>query len=339
MIDSSTPYSASRPHVGARAAAPATADKRSSTGPAHPSGQAPAAELVGVTKRFGDVVALSGVDIAARPGEVLAVLGPNGAGKTTAINIMLGLLKPTTGTARIFGADPRSPRNRLRLGAMLQVSGVPATLTVREHIASFATYYPKPLGIDETIALAGLEAVANRAYGKLSGGQQQRLHFALAMVGDPDLLFLDEPTTGLDVASRRTFWSNVREFLGGNRTVILTTHYLEEADALADRVVVLDRGRVVAEGTPTEIKGRAAGRKVRAVSSLTLALAKALPGVKSAERNGTALTLLTSDADATVRALLEADQNASGLEVTGAGLEEAFLSLTDNRANEGMTDR
>lgn len=286
------------------------------------------AELACVSKRYGSVAALTDVNLAAREGEVLAVLGPNGAGKTTAVSLMLGLLRPSAGRVLLFGSDPRAARNRMRVGAMLQVSGVPATLTVREHVTSFASYYPAPLATDETIALAGLEEVADRQYGRLSGGQQQRLHFALAMVGNPDLLFLDEPTTGLDVASRRAFWGRVREFLAGRRSVVLTTHYLEEADALADRVVVLGHGRVLAEGTPAQIKSRVALRRVRITSRLSLAAVDALPGVRKAERSGADLTLLSADADATVRALLAADPDATGLEVTGAALEDAFLTLT-----------
>ena len=309
----------------------ATAPSRPAARPARGE-PAPAAELRNVTKRFGAVTALDDVSLEARPGEVLAVLGPNGAGKTTAISCMLGLLQPTHGSARLFGGSPRAASARMRVGAMLQISGVPETLTVREHLSSFAVYYPAPLGVDAALDLAGLTAVADRQYGKLSGGQKQRLHFALAMIGDPDLLFLDEPTTGLDVASRRAFWSQVRGFLGGpsttQRTVVLTTHYLEEADALADRVVVIDKGRVLVEGTPAEIKRRAAGRRVRLVTALPLERVRAIPGVSQAERAGAATTLLTSDAEAVVKELMRLDPSLTDLEVTGAGLEEAFLALT-----------
>ena len=297
----------------------------------------PHAELVGVTKRFGDVVALDNVSLQARPGEVLAVLGPNGAGKTTAISTMLGLMKPSEGSARLFGGSTRDAESRMRVGAMLQISGVPETLTVREHLSSFATYYPAPMSVAQAIELANLTEVADRMYGKLSGGQKQRLHFALAMIGNPDLLFLDEPTTGLDVASRREFWSEIRGFLGGKRTVILTTHYLEEADALADRVVVIDRGRVVVEGTPAEIKQRAAGRRVRAVTSLNLEQVSSLPGVAQAQRIGAATSILTSEAENVVRQLLRLDEGLTDLEVTGAGLEEAFLALTGNHQHPEQT--
>lgn len=315
-------------HAVATAAPPAAFAATASTGSAN---GAPLAELRGVTKRFGNVTALNNVSLQARPGEVLAVLGPNGAGKTTAISCMLGLMKPNEGSAHLFGGSTRDAAARMRVGTMLQISGVPATLTVREHLTSFATYYPAAMRVDEAMEIANLTDVADRAYGKLSGGQKQRLHFGLAMVGNPDLLFLDEPTTGLDVAARRDFWTHIRGFLGGERTVVLTTHYLEEADALADRVVLIDKGRIVAEGTPADIKRRAAGRRVRAVTSLNLAQVAALPGVAHAERVGAATSLLTSNAESVVRQLLQLDAGLSDLEVTGAGLEEAFLALTGSQ--------
>lgn len=289
---------------------------------------APVAELRNVTKRYGDVLALDDVDLQVRPGEVLALLGPNGAGKTTAVSLLLGLMRPTSGTATLFGSSPTDMAAKVRIGAMLQTSGVPATLTVREHIQSFANYYPNPMPIDEAIARTSLSEVAHRLYGKLSGGQKQRLHFALAMVGNPDLLFLDEPTTGLDVQSRREFWRQVRSFLAGGRTVVLTTHNLEEADALADRIVVLNHGRILAEGTPAAIKSKTSGRRIKAVTTLSDTELLALPDVVTFERVGAAVELLSTAAEGTVRALQDSDPNLSGLEVTGVGLEEAFLSLT-----------
>ena len=286
-------------------------------------------QLERVTKQYGDVIALDDVTLRVKRGEVLALLGPNGAGKTTAVNLMLGLLRPDQGAVSLFGTSPDDVAAKVRIGAMLQISGVPPTLTVREHLESFASYYPAPLPVAKVVELAGLAEVANRQYGKLSGGQKQRLHFALAMIGDPDLLFLDEPTTGLDVASRRDFWRQVRSFLDDNRTVVLTTHYLEEADALADRIVLLDDGQVLAEGSPAEIKSRTAGKVVRAVTNLPATRLAALAGVTHVESVGAATQLLTSDAEGTVRALLAADQELSGLEVTGASLEEAFLAITN----------
>ncbi len=267
------------------------------------------------------------------------MLGPNGAGKTTAISCMLGLMKPTHGEARLFGRTPRDSASRMRVGTMLQISGVPETLTVREHLTSFATYYPSPLPVQRAVEMANLTTVADRQYGKLSGGQKQRLHFALAMVGNPDLLFLDEPTTGLDVASRRDFWNEIRDFLGGERTVVLTTHNLEEADALADRVAVIDKGRIVFQGTPSEIKQRGAGRRVRAVTSLSLEEIRALPGVAHVERVGATTSLLTSEPEAVVMQLLSRDVYLSELEVSGVGLEEAFLALTGSQDDDKEISR
>jgi ABC-2 type transport system ATP-binding protein len=214
------------------------------------------AELRGVTKRYGAVDALRGIDLSIAPGELLALVGPNGAGKTTAVRILLGLAAPTSGEATVFGHHPASRAARLRRGAVLQVARVPETLKVREHIELFSCYYPKPLPIAETIAAAGLGGMENRLFGDLSGGQKQRVLFALAICGNPDLLFLDEPTVGLDVESRRALWARIRGFVERGGSVLLTTHYLEEADALAQRVAVIDRGRIAAEGTPAEIKAQ-----------------------------------------------------------------------------------
>ena len=296
----------------------------------HATDTQPVAELRSATKRYGDVLALDAVSLQVRPGEVLAILGPNGAGKTTAVSLLLGLLRPTSGTATLFGSNPTDMAAKVNVGAMLQVSGVPATLTVREHLQSFANYYPDPMPVDEAIERTSLNEVADRLYGKLSGGQRQRLHFALAMVGNPKLLFLDEPTTGLDVESRRHFWRQVRGFLSGGRTVVLTTHHLDEADALSDRVIVMDRGRILAEGTPAAIKSRTAGRRVRAVTDLSDAELRALPGVVSLERVGASVELLSAAAEATVGALLASGREVSDLQVTDVGLEEAFLALTRN---------
>jgi ABC-2 type transport system ATP-binding protein len=299
----------------------------------------PAAELTGARKRYGEVTALDGLDLVVRPGEVLALLGPNGAGKTTAVGLLLGLLQPDAGRARLFGHEPRSLPARTRTGAMLQVSGVPDTLRVREHVELFSSYYPAPLPVAETLAVAGLEGLAERPFGKLSGGQRQRLLFALALCGDPDLLFLDEPTVGLDVAARRALWERIRELVRRGRTVLLTTHYLEEAEALADRIVVLDRGRAIAEGTPAEIEARAGTRRVRCRTRVPLPEVAALPGVVRAGRHGADTEVLAAAAEPVVRELLARDPRLSHLEVRGAGLEEAFLALTgENPAAEAGID-
>ncbi len=294
----------------------------------------PVAELRRAVKRYGAVTALAGIDFAVRPGEVVALLGPNGAGKTTAVQLLLGLVRATEGEARLFGADPRGSAARVRTGAMLQVSKVPETLKVREHVDLVSSYYPRPLPQGEVMAAAGLEGIADRLFGKLSGGQRQRVLFALALCGDPDLLFLDEPTVGLDVEARRAFWTVIGEKARQGRSVLLTTHYLEEADALADRIVMIGRGRVIAEGTPAEIKARVAGRKVRCRTALPLAEVAALPGVRDARREGEMTEIFAGEAERAVLELLRRDPRLSALEVRGADLEEAFLTLTQSQTEE-----
>ena len=294
----------------------------------------PVAELRRAVKRYGAVTALAGIDFEVRPGEVVALLGPNGAGKTTAVQLLLGLVRASAGEARLFGADPRRAEARVRTGAMLQVSKVPETLKVREHVDLVSSYYPRPLPRREVMAAAGLEGIEDRLFGKLSGGQRQRVLFALALCGDPDLLFLDEPTVGLDVEARRAFWAVIGEKARQGRSVLLTTHYLEEADALADRIVTIGRGQVIAEGTPAEIKGRVAGRKVRCRTALPLAEVAALPGVRDARREGELTELFTPEAERTVFELLRRDPQLSALEVRGADLEEAFLTLTQSQTRE-----
>jgi ABC-2 type transport system ATP-binding protein len=286
------------------------------------------AQLSGVTKKYGPVTALDNVTLALDAGRVTAVLGPNGAGKTTAVKLLMGLTRPTSGHVALFGADPRALEARCRTGAMLQVSKVPETLTVREHVHLFSSYYPAPMTVAEALAAADLASVASRRYGALSGGQRQRVLFALAICGNPDLLFLDEPTVGMDVESRRGFWQQIRRLAAQGRTIVLTTHYLEEADALADRIVMLSKGTIVADGTPTQIKSRAASRRIRCVTSLAPAAIRLMSHVQSLRQDGAAVEILTSDAELVLRELFARDRSVAGLEVTGAGLEDAFLTLT-----------
>ena len=283
-----------------------------------------------VTYRYGDVVALDRLDLEIRAGEVLAVLGPNGAGKTTAISLLLGTLQTQKGTVHVFGDEPGGRAVRLRRGAMLQVSGVPDTLTVAENLELFSSYYPAPLPVSRLLAMAGLEDLANRRYGRLSGGQKQRVMFALALAGDPELVFLDEPTTGLDVEARRSLWNEIRDLKAAGRTAVLTTHYLEEADALADRIVVIHQGRVVAQGTPAQIKSRAASRRVRCITSVSRDEVAALPGVARVEASGQHLEILTAGPEELLRTLFALDPDLHDLHVTGAGLEDAFLTLVRN---------
>lgn len=285
--------------------------------------------LRGVSKRYGTLAALDGVSLELRPGEIVALLGPNGAGKTTAVNLLLGLARPDGGRVHLFGGSPQAAAVRARVGAMLQLSGVPETLTVAEHLRVFASYYPRPSPLGEVTERAGLTGLERRLYGRLSGGQKQRLHLALALVGNPDLLILDEPTVGLDVGSRHALWNVIRKAAAGGKTVLLTTHLLEEADALADRVVILQGGRVRAEGTPAAVKAQVAGRRVRCVTRLDAEAIRSLPGVTSAMRDGAVTVILATRAEPVVAELLRRDPALSGLEVSGAGLEEAFLALTE----------
>lgn len=292
------------------------------------------ARLDRVSKSYGDIKALQVVDFTVHAGELVALLGPNGAGKTTAVKLLLGLSWPSAGKVSVFGADPVSPQVRMRTGCILQVAKVPETLRVREHIDLFSSYYPNPLPMAETLAIAGLEQIKDRKFGDLSGGQRQRVLFALAICGDPDLLFLDEPTVGLDVESRRALWQEIRKLVDRGKTVLLTTHYLQEADALAERVVVINQGKIVAEGTPAEIKSQTAGKKVRCISKLSLEVVRSLPGVREAHRDRDALEIQATVAEPLVRELLARDPELSGIEVTSAGLEEAFLALTHDNSTK-----
>jgi len=286
------------------------------------------ARLEGVSKRYGAVQALDGLDLDIQRGEVLALLGPNGAGKTTTVSLLLGLIRPDAGQVSLFGLDPAERAGRERSGAMLQVSRLPEVITLREHIELFSSYYPHPLPLEETLALSGLTEIAGRRYGGLSGGQQQRLKFALALCGDPEVLFLDEPTVGLDVDTRREFWNVIRARVAKGTTVLLTTHYLEEADALADRIAVVDHGTIIAADSPAEIKSRTAGKRIRCVTGLAPEAVARLPEVKDVTRHGAALEILAARAEPVVRALLAQDAGLSDLEVSGVGLEQAFLALT-----------
>jgi len=293
------------------------------------------ASLEGVNKNYGNVRALRGVDFRVRAGEVVALLGPNGAGKTTAVKLLLGLMPPNSGRARVFGGDPTNPENRMRTGAMLQVGRVPETLRVREHIDLFSTYYQKPMAFAEVLASAGLDKLRDRKFGDLSGGQRQRVLFALAICGDPDLLFLDEPTVGLDVEARRMLWDEIRKMVARGKTVLLTTHYLQEADALADHVAVINQGEIIAEGTPAEIKAKTAGKRIRCITKLSAHTLRQIPGVTGVREDREAFELNAIEAEPVVRELLARDASLSGLEVTSAGLEDAFLALTQDTARDG----
>jgi ABC-2 type transport system ATP-binding protein len=290
----------------------------------------PVATLTNITKRYGNTVALDNLSLALHPGEVVALLGPNGAGKSTAVKLLLGLIAPTSGATRVFGGDPRNTTTRTRVGAMLQVARITETLRVREHLDLFRSYYPNPLSVAEILRIAQLQGVEDRFFGQLSGGQKQRVLFALAICGNPDLIFLDEPTVGLDIESRRALWQQVRNFSAQGKTVLLTTHYLEEADALAHRIIVINKGRLISEGTPAEIKRNSGGRTIRCHTNLSREFLRALPGVTGVTFNEGAVAVTASDAETVLRAMLQRDETLSGLEVASPALEDAFLALTKN---------
>jgi ABC-2 type transport system ATP-binding protein len=301
----------------------------------HPSAvlQEPMAQLESVTKRYGKVTALDSLDLSLYPGEVVAVLGPNGAGKTTAVRLLLGLIAPDSGRALVMGGNPRDSETRTRIGAMLQVTRVPETLRVREHIDLFRSYYPDPLSAAEIVSIARLEGLENTFYGKLSGGQKQRVLFGLALAGNPSLVILDEPTVGMDIESRRALWEQIRALAAQGKTILLTTHYLEEADALATRIIVIGKGKILAEGTSTEIKHRVAGRQIRCITELTLDFIKDLPSVLSVRHDRESVVIAAAEAERVVYELLRNDPLLRGLEVSAPGLEEAFLALTHPENN------
>lgn len=286
-------------------------------------------ELRGVSKRFGAVVALAELNLDIRPGELTALLGPNGAGKTTALNLMLGLARPTHGQVRVLGGDPRDAAVRARVGSMPQESALPPAQTVREALELFASFAPAPLPVAEALWLADLEEVAGRRAKALSGGQQRRLAFALAVVGNPELLLIDEPTTGMDAGSRLAFWAAAEGLKARSGTLLLTTHYLEEAERYADRVLILSGGRLLADATPAELRARVGGARVRFRSGLVLAELRALPGVERVQVDTQGYAELhTLMPEALLAELFGQGQALSELEVTRATLEDAFLHLT-----------
>ncbi|MFL5298656.1 MAG: ABC transporter ATP-binding protein [Phenylobacterium sp.] len=290
------------------------------------------ASLIAVKKRYGATVALDGLDFDVRPGELLALLGPNGAGKTTAIGILLGLQEPDAGEASLFGCSPHDLAARRGVGVMMQEVMLPDALRVRDLISQVQAYYPDPLGFDEAVALAGVEKLIARPYVKLSGGQKRQVQFALAICGRPRLLFLDEPTTGLDVTARETMWATLRRLVKDGASIVLTTHYIEEAEALADRVVVIAKGRRIAEGTVAEIRSLVVRKRIDCATVTAPAAIEAWPDITGVARDGARLSITTTDAEGSVRRLLAADPALADLEVRRAGLSEAFAELTQEPA-------
>ena len=300
------------------------------------------AALTNVTKRYKNgVVALDGLSLTLKRGEVIALLGPNGAGKSTAVRLLMGLSEATSGSVTVFGADPRETSTRLRTGVMLQVGRAPEMLRVREHLNIFRGYYPQPMPYADIVKAAALEGIEERFFGELSGGQKQRVLFGIALAGDPDLIFLDEPTVGLDIEARRAMWAQIRSLAARGKTVLLTTHYLEEADALAHRIIVINKGKIVCEGTPAEVKSLGAGststaaisrsnKIIRCVTTLTSQHLSAMPGVSKIETIEGLTVITSSQPESTLREMLALDQHLHSLDVQSPALEDAFLALISN---------
>jgi ABC-2 type transport system ATP-binding protein len=296
-----------------------------------------AVDLDGVVKRFGAVTAVDGISLRIRPGEVVALLGPNGAGKTSTIDMLLGLSDPSAGTARVYGRPPQEAVALGLVSAVMQTGGLLKDYTVQETVRLTAVLFGRGRAdVARALERAGIADIGSRLVGKCSGGQQQRLRFAMALLPDPELLILDEPTTGMDVGGRHDFWSSIREDARGGRTVIFATHYLEEADAYADRVVFVRRGRVVADGTAAQVKALASGRTVRAtLPGASESALLALPGVESVELRGDTVYVHARDTDEVARHLLT-ETAARDLEITSRNLEQAFLTLTADDDNQEM---
>ena len=309
-------------------------------GPATP----PAAiELREVCKDFGTVQAVRGINLRIEPGEIVAFLGPNGAGKTSTIDMVLGLSVPTSGDVSVFGRDPLDAVHRGLVSAVMQTGGLLKDLTVAETVAYTGYLFEGARPASEVMERAGIESIADRLVGKCSGGEQQRLRFAMALLPDPKLLLLDEPTQGMDVEGRRSFWSAIRRDADAGRTIVFATHYLEEADAYADRVILIRQGEIVADGTAAEVKALASGRTVRAnLADADEAALRNLPGVEEVEAHGASVLIHCADSDSVARYLLT-HTDAKDLEIKARGLEDAFVALTgprdalpDNGAREGV---
>lgn len=298
-----------------------------------PDGDEYAVRVDGVTRRFGAVLAVDNVSLRAGHGETIALLGPNGAGKTTTISMLLGLSAPDSGRIEIFGAAPGSATAHANVGAMLQDGGMMPGVLVGELLAMVRSLYAAPLALNEVVEIAQLDGLEKRRVDRLSGGQSQRLRLAMALVGDPRLLILDEPTAAMDVETRRGFWRAMEGFTARGRTILFSTHYLEEADVAADRIVMMARGRVVADGTPSAIKDSVGLRVIRfSIEHAGIAGLEKLPGAVSAAAHGNRVELRCSNSDSALRALIATRPDAYDIEVAGIALEDAFITITDGIA-------
>ena len=300
------------------------------------SGTGPVVSFDNVSKHYGSLRAVDRLSLDLRAGQTVALLGPNGAGKSTSLDMLLALRKPTSGRIRMFGSDPYHAVKTSRVGAMLQSGGLMPEVTVRELVQLVTGLQPRPVPVPITLRRAGIESIADQRVDRLSGGQTQRVRFALAIVGDCDLIVLDEPTTAMDVETRRRFWGSMKEEVAEGKTLLFATHYLEEADQAADRILVINRGRLLADGTPAEIKERAGAKRISfRLDNVDEPFLLGLPGLVSLDVRGNVVQIQSSDSDATLYALLDAGYRPREVEIGSLGLEQAFLAITaeDDRAN------
>jgi len=301
------------------------------------TGTGPVVSFDNVSKHYGSLKAVDGLSLDLRPGETVALLGPNGAGKSTSLDMLLALRKPTSGKIRMFGADPYHAVKSGRVGAMLQSGGLMPEVTVRELVTLVAGFHPRPVAPDITMKRAGIAEIADQRVDRLSGGQTQRVRFALAIAGECDLVVLDEPTTAMDVETRQRFWASMKEEVAEGKTLLFATHYLEEADQAADRILVINRGRLLADGTPAEIKERAGAKRISfRLDNVSEPYLLGLPGIVSVDVRGDVVHLQSADSDATLYAVLDAGYRPREIEVGSLGLEQAFLAITaeDDRGND-----
>jgi ABC-2 type transport system ATP-binding protein len=301
------------------------------------SGTGPVVSFENVSKQYGGLKAVDGLNLDLRPGETVALLGPNGAGKSTSLDMLLALKKPTSGRIRMFGSDPYHAIKSGRVGAMLQSGGLMPEVTVRELVSLVASLHPRPLPVETTMKQAGIDKFPDQRVDKLSGGQTQRVRFALAIAGECELIVLDEPTTAMDVETRRLFWSNMKAEVAEGRTLLFATHYLEEADQAADRILVINKGRLLADGTPAEIKQRAGAKRMSfRLERVDEPFLLGLPGLESLELRHDVVQIQTRDSDATLYAVLDAGYRPTEIEVSSLGLEQAFIAITaeDDRAGD-----
>jgi len=301
------------------------------------SGTGPVVSFDNVSKHYGSLRAVDRLSLDLRVGETVALLGPNGAGKSTSLDMLLALRKPTSGRISMFGSDPYHAVQAGRVGAMLQSGGLMPEVTVRELVTLVTGLQPHPVPVATTLRRAGIEAIADQRVDRLSGGQTQRVRFALAIVGECDLIVLDEPTTAMDVETRRLFWASMKEEVTAGKTLLFATHYLEEADQAADRILVINRGRLLADGTPAEIKARAGAKRISfRLDKVDEPVLLGLPGLVSLDVRGDVVQIQSSDSDATLYALLDAGYRPREVEIGSLGLEQAFLAITaeDDRAND-----